>query len=184
MKWKTAKEILAESFREIAEMKPIDKITVKDITKNCGYSTATFYRQFKDKYDLIAWAYSRDLEKILDRIAFDETSWKKTLIDAADYYHAHREYLANLLLNTKGYDSFIRNMTEINTNSLTKKILQSAKAEKPKEETAMLIHLYTSGSVFLTCEWILGKFDADPKKLATIYEVSLPEPLKQYLHEK
>ena len=41
MKWKTAKEILAESFREIAEMKPIDKITVKDITKNCGYSTAT-----------------------------------------------------------------------------------------------------------------------------------------------
>ena len=53
MKRKTAKEILADSFRELAEQKTVDKITVKDITENCGYSTATFYRQFKDKYDLI-----------------------------------------------------------------------------------------------------------------------------------
>ena len=51
MKRKTAKEILAESFIELAQTKKIDKITVKDITDNCGYSSATFYRQFRDKYD-------------------------------------------------------------------------------------------------------------------------------------
>lgn len=44
MKRKTAKEILAETFQELAEKKSIDKITVKDITDNCGYSPATFYR--------------------------------------------------------------------------------------------------------------------------------------------
>ena len=54
MRRKTSKEILAESFRELADIKPIDKITIKDIVGNCGYSPATFYRQFKDKYDLIA----------------------------------------------------------------------------------------------------------------------------------
>lgn len=48
MKRKTSKEILAEAFREVAEGKPVDAITVKDITENCGYSPATFYRQFKD----------------------------------------------------------------------------------------------------------------------------------------
>ena len=37
---------------------------MKDIVNNCGYSSATFYRQYKDKYDLIAWAYTRDLELI------------------------------------------------------------------------------------------------------------------------
>ena len=57
MKRKTSKEILAESFREVAEKKNIDKITVKDITDNCGYSPATFYRQSADKYALIAWDY-------------------------------------------------------------------------------------------------------------------------------
>lgn len=73
---KTTKELLAESFRELADTKPIDKITIKDITENCGYSPATFYRQFRDKYDLIAWAYSRDLEKIMERVGTDETSWR------------------------------------------------------------------------------------------------------------
>ncbi|MBR0399679.1 MAG: TetR family transcriptional regulator, partial [Mogibacterium sp.] len=64
MKRKTAKEILAESFRELAETRNVDRITAKDITENCGYSSATFYRQFKDKYDLIAWEYSRNLPGI------------------------------------------------------------------------------------------------------------------------
>lgn len=123
---KTAKEILAESFRELAGTKPIDKITIKDITENGGYSSATFYRQFQDKYDLIAWAYSRDLEQILAQIDYDERSWKRTLIDAANYYSEHREYLANLLLHTSGYDSFVRNMAEINYESLTKAVSKSA----------------------------------------------------------
>ena len=114
MKRKTAKEILAESFRELAEKKNIDKITVKDIVDNCAYSSATFYRQFKDKYDLIAWAYTQDLEEIMERIQFDEASWKKALIDAAKYYQRHKTYLSNLLLHTSGYMSFIRYMSEIN----------------------------------------------------------------------
>ncbi len=42
MKRKTAKEILSDSFRELAETKNIDKITVKDITDNCGYSQQRF----------------------------------------------------------------------------------------------------------------------------------------------
>ena len=73
-------------------------------------------------------------------------------------------------------------MTEINTNSLTRKILQSANTETLDEEVRMLIQIYTGGSVYLTCEWILGKYEADPVKLAEIYALSLPEPLKRYLH--
>ena len=79
MKRKTAKEILAESFIELAQTKKIDKITVKDITENCGYSSATFYRQFKDKYDLIAWSYTQDLRSIVDKLEYTEGSWKKVL---------------------------------------------------------------------------------------------------------
>ncbi len=59
MKRKTAKEILTASFQEIAAVKGIDKITIQEIVDNCGYSPATFYRHFKDKYDLIAWEHTR-----------------------------------------------------------------------------------------------------------------------------
>ena len=37
MKSKTAKGILAESLREVAETNQIDKITIRDIVDNCCY---------------------------------------------------------------------------------------------------------------------------------------------------
>lgn len=181
MKRKTAKEILAESFRELAKGKNINKITVRDIVDNCGYSTATFYRQFKDKYDLIAWAYTQDLEEIMKQISFDETSWKKVLMDAANYYQEHKDYLSNLLLRTSGYVSFFRYMSDINYNSLKNTIGKSQNNSQDKK-TDMYVRLYCQGTVGLTCDWILGKYNASPKELAEIYEKSLPEPLKEYLY--
>ena len=122
MKRKTAKELLADSFRELAAEKSIDRITVRNVVDNCGYSTATFYRHFKDKYDLIAWDYTRDIEEILERVVKGKGSWKQALADAADYYGSHQAYLENLLLHTSGYDSFLRYMNEINYDSLRKRL--------------------------------------------------------------
>ena len=36
--------------------KPLSKITVTDITEDCGISRMTFYYHFKDIYDLVEWA--------------------------------------------------------------------------------------------------------------------------------
>ena len=85
MKRKTAKEILAESFREVAETKPIDKITIRDIVDNCGYSPATFYRQFSDKYDLIAWDYVARTTVIIDKVGVDAYQWKHTWADGLNF---------------------------------------------------------------------------------------------------
>jgi AcrR family transcriptional regulator len=83
VKRKTSKEILAEAFREVAAKKNIDRITVQDIVNNCGYSPATFYRNFSDKYDLIAWDHTRSVAEIMGRIS-DSYSWKQTLADGAN----------------------------------------------------------------------------------------------------
>lgn len=181
MKRKTAKELLAESFKELAENKNIDKITVKDITENCGYSSATFYRQFKDKYDLIAWAYTRDLENILDALEYSKASWKQVLTAAAKYYSEQKDYLANLLLHTNGYDSFVTHMTHINSEALRLRLAKAAGCQTPDEMTAMYIRVYCCGTVQLTCEWILGQYAASPEELAQVYEDTLPEPLQRYL---
>ena len=65
---KTTKDILAESFLELAENKRIDKITITEITSNCGMSQPTFYNHFKDKYDLIVWIHIRDTGSIMSKI--------------------------------------------------------------------------------------------------------------------
>ncbi len=180
MKRKTAKEILAESFREMAECKTIDKITVSDIVANCGYSPATFYRNFKDKYDLIAWEHTRGVAEIMGRIS-DSYTWRQTLIDGAKWFYSEKEYLTNLFRHTTGQDSFIRYMTEINCDALRRQILLSSKKEKLDGKEELYIRTYCLGTVSLTCEWILGKHEATPDEIADIYVNSLPVPLHQYL---
>ena len=181
VKRQTAKDILAESFKELAEKKDIDKITIKEITDNCGYSQATFYRQFKDKYDLIAWDYERGIEEIMDRIDDNGYTWRQSLSDAADYYERGKNYLANLMLHTSGHDAFILYMNEINFNALEKHILKVSGEEVLVEATRMYIRLYCFGTVSLTCEWVLGRYEAAAVELAEVFEKSLPEPLKPYL---
>ena len=106
MKRKTAREVLIESFLELAEQKNVDKISVKDITDNCGYSPATFYRHFKDKYDLIACEYALKVESLVEKIDTQNYSFEDMITEGIYLYESRKKYLTNLLLHTKGLDSF------------------------------------------------------------------------------
>lgn len=181
LKRKTAKEILAEAFREIAETKPVDKITVSDITENCGYSKTTFYRTFKDKYDLMAWDYSQICKMIMDRIGNNGYKWKHTLIDGAFMFRAQKNYLKNLLLNTNGYHGFFCYMKQLHFDLLKQQILESAHIKELNVKTEMYVREYCAGTVDLTCNWLLDAYNETPEEIAAIYEKCLPAPLCEYL---
>ena len=48
--------------------------------------------------------------------------------------------------------------------------------------TEMLIRLYVLGSAKFTCEWILGKWEADAEELVMVYEQTLPLPIQKALY--
>ena len=50
--------VLAESLKEL---KPIDKITIKEITDKAGVIRPTFYNHFQDKYELLEWITVNEL---------------------------------------------------------------------------------------------------------------------------
>ena len=72
---KTTKEILAESIQELAAEKSVEKITIKEITQNCGMTSTTFYNHFSDKYELLAWIYNASVEPFLGKLGTD-VSWR------------------------------------------------------------------------------------------------------------
>lgn len=181
MRRKTAKELLAASFQELAAVKSIDKITIQEIVDNCGYSPAAFYRHFRDKYDLIAWDHTRSVAEIVNKTGADDYLWKQTLYDGARLYHENKGYLVNLLQHTSGHDSFMRYMTEINYSALEKYILSVNGNQKLTHKEMMYVKMYCHGFVALACEWILGQIDTTIEEIAEVYEQSIPEPLKKYL---
>lgn len=102
-------------------------------------------------------------------------------MDGAAYYQKHMVYLSNLLTHTNGYESFRRNMAEINYIHLRDYILKKSKEDEIEHMTDMCIRLYCHGTVELTCEWILGRVKMTVEELVDVYEKSLPQPLQRYL---
>ena len=51
--------IFAKAIKELIKTRPLDKITVIDIVTNAGKTRQTFYRYFKDKYDLVNWYFEK-----------------------------------------------------------------------------------------------------------------------------
>ena len=61
----TTKAALEESLKRLLLKKPLDKITITDITTDCGISRMAFYYHFKDIYDLVEWSCVEDGTKAL-----------------------------------------------------------------------------------------------------------------------
>ncbi len=183
MKRKTTKEILAESFRELAENRQVDKITIQEIVDNCDYSPATFYRHFRDKYDLIAWDYVNRSNEIMEKVGVNDYAWKDTVSDGMKFFRKNREYMQNLLLNTSGRDAFARYLGEANSEHLIKCILKVTGWKELDMDLEILVRVYCYGTVRVVCEWLLDDLKCDGDHLGDLFEKALPEELRRILYK-
>ena len=164
----TTKELIAASFMELAETKPIDKITVREVAANCGITTVTFYNHFRDKYDLIVWSYAQNTLKIMRKIGADGYRWQDALWEWARYFSEERGFLLNALRHTSGHDSFLTHMQKINIDLLTAEVKKrlGAKPLSPVLEGA--IRLYCYGLSCLCFDWLTAETPLPPDDFAQI----------------
>ncbi len=54
------KLLFGNAMKELMLEKPFEKITISDLCERSGVSRRSFYRYFKDKYELIEWIYDHD----------------------------------------------------------------------------------------------------------------------------
>ena len=76
----TTKRALEASLKKLLLQKPLNKITINDITEDCGVNRMTFYYHFKDIYDLVDWILVEDASKILEGRQSFET-WNEAFLD-------------------------------------------------------------------------------------------------------
>ena len=54
-------QMLADSLKELALSRSLEKITIKEITDKAGVIRPTFYNHCQDKYELLEWIINKDL---------------------------------------------------------------------------------------------------------------------------
>ena len=75
----TTKRALAASLKALLAQKPLSKITISDITEECGINRMTFYYHFQDIYDLIDWICQEEGGRAL-RGRKDYDTWQEGFV--------------------------------------------------------------------------------------------------------
>lgn len=177
----TTEELIAASFMELAETKPIDKITVREIASNCGISTVTFYNHFRDKYELLVWIYVNQAVNIMKKIGTDGYNWRDTIYDVVNFFFENRNFLLNALRHTSGHDSFVSRMEKINIGILTAEVKKSLGSKPLTTELDYDLRIYCYGTMQVLFDWLTSENSIPPDDIARIMEKSLPPPLAPYL---
>lgn len=90
----TTKQALEASLKQMMLKKPLDKITIRDITEDCGVSRMAFYYHFKDIYDLVEWSCVEDASRALQGKKTYDT-WQEGLLQIFEAVLENRPFILN-----------------------------------------------------------------------------------------
>ena len=79
------KQAMYHTLKKLITTKPINKITIKDITDTCGLNRQTFYYHFKDIYDLLEWSFREEFHFIDNYLQDPNQTWDEILTGAVMY---------------------------------------------------------------------------------------------------
>ena len=117
------KRALEASLKNLLREKPLEKITINDITEDCGISRMTFYYHFKDIYDLIEWSCDEDAHRLLKgRESYD--TWQQGYLRIFQAVRENQTFFLNI------YHSLSRELVENYLYKLTHELLMGVVEEQ------------------------------------------------------
>ena len=146
---------LAASLRKLLEKKTLDKITVKDITDDCGVNRQTFYYHFHDVYDLVGWIFTEEAKKYLSE-DIDGSNWKANVRKITQRLIIDKNFVMNIFfsVNRRQLEKFMQNLVRPAFFTLSEEIIEENNIKIEKEDYDFVVDLYTFGLVGILTEWL------------------------------
>lgn len=147
---------LKDAFWKLYTEKPIERISIKEITDLAGYNRGTFYLYYKDVYDI----FSQIEDELLDKIktVLDESLQKNDTFDLSDQMgvlfelmQTHSHY-ATVLLSDQGDPRFVSRLKEIILPLLNRYFISSEGHTAYQQN--LLAEFYLSGLLASVNVWI------------------------------
>ena len=156
------KKALENSLKKLLKEKPFDKITIADITEDCGISRMAFYYHFQDIYDLAEWVCIEDGKQALkDKKTYD--TWQEGMSQVFEAVIENKPFIMNV------YHSVSREQVENYLYKLTYDLLVGVVREKAagmsvrEEDQDFIATVYKYAFVGLMLDWIKSDMKADPQ---------------------
>ncbi|MGN6712387.1 TetR/AcrR family transcriptional regulator C-terminal domain-containing protein [Anaerocolumna jejuensis] len=177
------KKALEDSLKNLLLQKPLSKITISDITKDCGINRMTFYYHFKDIYDLIEWICTEETARAINGKKTYET-WQQGFLQTFQMVLDNKPFISNV------YHSISREKIEDYFYAITYDLLIGVVEEKAtgmnvSEATKKFIaNFYNFAFVGLLLDWIKKGMQDDPQliidQVSTLIQGEVSRALNKY----
>lgn len=168
----TTKTALGESLKKLILTKNLKKITINDLTADCGISRMAFYYHFKDIYDLVEWVCVEDGKKALqDKKTYD--TWQEGMCQVFEAVLENKSFIL------KVYRGIGRERIEGYLNKFTYDLLKDVVEEKCRgidlaaEDKDFIADFYKYGFVGIMLDWIGNEMKEDYEKIVEKMSVML-----------
>ena len=163
------KKAIIDSFIELSQTVPIEKITVTMISQKCGINRNTFYYYYQDVYSLLEEIIYSKSEKLFPAsMQFGEADWVSNLRFMGQYAKKNEAFIKNMY-QSMGRDAFGDYMVDLAIHPVRKYLDHYAEElyrEKgltlTKDDRDKAAYLFAKMFSETTVDWIRGKKAADP----------------------
>lgn len=166
------KNALEESLKKFLLQKPLDRITISDLTADCGISRMAFYYHFKDIYDLVEWACIEDASRALQGKKTYDT-WQEGLLQIFEAVLENKPFILNV------YRSVSRERVENYLYTLTYQLIegvveeQSANLMVTEAQKKFIADFYKYSFVGVMLDWIKRGMKEPPEEMAEMITVTM-----------
>lgn len=178
-------QLLAESFKELACQRPIEKITIKEITDRAGVIRPTFYNHFQDKYELLEWII---MQEVLSPI--------KPLIGAGLVDEAILLIFTAILRDQEFYTKASRLEGQNSFESIARDCIRRILLEimenhsvfhAPKNSWITPEHIaeyYAQSMCYIVMTWIKSNMAVTPQEMVEVYNYIIKHSMQEVLEGK
>lgn len=167
---KDTKKLIFDTFIELLEKKPFDKITVKDIVEACEINRNTFYYYYSDIYDLLEEVFTRELSKLVEAHK-EGGSWVKAFLNVANVAYNHKKVINNIC-SSRSYDYFENYMYKVCNGIMIDIVSFSAKdMDVPEKDIEFIASFYEYAFVGVISEWFRTGMREDPLVLLSNFSI-------------
>ena len=162
---KITKNAIADSLIRLMDTKPLPKITISNITEECGINRMTFYYYFQDIYDLLRWIISGEIERIM-KDPLPGKGWKEAYTELCRTAVEHRSMLTNIARSIR------RERIQGFFNEITGRYLSNIVEDMtlglwmPEEKKHFIVDFYKYAIVGLEIDWIEDGMKKPPEIMA------------------
>ena len=170
--------VFAQAIKGLIKVHPLDKIAVTDIVTRSGMTRQTFYRYFKDKYDLVNWYFEKlvlkSFRQMGDGCSLQDALQLKFAFIKSEHSFFKEAFKSNDYNNLVNYD--FNCIYEFYKNIIEKNLGQSVTAD-----IDFLLKMYCKGSIDMTVEWVLGDMPISIDDIVKLLIEALPQRLEPFI---